>query len=69
MPAYRKEIVLKCQYHGCNNTARWEVYGSRNAYYGNYCLRHAKAKVVKITKQEAEAASDRLWLEQFEKPK
>jgi len=68
MPPYRKEIKLKCQYHGCNSSARWEVYDSRNTHYGNYCLRHAKMKVAEITKQEDEAVADRRWLEQFGEP-
>lgn len=50
--AYAREIVKACADGSCGKTATHAVFNARNSHMGDYCKRHAEARVRSLLREE-----------------
>lgn len=58
--AYLKPLILKCDEPDCHTPARAQLYNQGNALLGQFCNRHAEAKLEALTAVEHRAYQDGL---------
>lgn len=51
--AYKRSLAIpECNWTICGRRAEYAVYNNQNAFVGDYCAKHAEARVHEINKKE-----------------